>query len=113
MTFWFASDDVLSASDYIIQGGLLVIVFLYPWSLRLKQPGRAFGVPFIACFGWGIWRIVYFDPETENDIPGIGYVIAAFVFSVVAYLLYIIRCAWLRRHQAITPAQSAAGSAIN
>jgi hypothetical protein len=51
----------------------------------------------MAVFAWGVWRIVFFDPATDNDIPGAGYFVLGFMCSMVAYFLYQIRCDFLRR----------------
>jgi hypothetical protein len=65
--------------DYVIQGIIVLLVLVHPWFLRPGQSLRAFGFPFVAIVSWGIWRISYFDPRTENDVPGIGYFVIAFL----------------------------------
>lgn len=89
---------LLSITDYVVQGIIALLVIVHPWFLRLGQGRRAFGVPFVAIFAWGIWRFTYFDPATHNDIPGIGYFVAAFGYGLIALLFFTIRCAiWRRR----------------
>jgi hypothetical protein len=44
--------------------------------------------------------MAYFDPATHNDIPGIGYIVAAFGYGIISYILFGIRCAVLRRRAA-------------
>ena len=41
--------------------------------------------------------MVYFDPATRNDVPGIGYFVTAFAYSFLALLFFAIRSAILRR----------------
>ena len=87
----------LSFSDYAIQGIIALLVLVRPWFLRPGQGFRAFGIPFLAIFAWGFWRLFYFDPATHNDIPGIGYFVVAFPYSLIALLFFAIHCAILRR----------------
>jgi hypothetical protein len=91
---------LLSFADYVVQGLILLLTFVHPWFLRLGQEARAFGFPFVVIFIWGIWRMAYFDPATHNDIPGIGYIVAAFGYGIISYILFGIRCAVLRRRAA-------------
>jgi len=88
---------LLSISDYVVQGIIALLVLVHPWFLRPGQSLRAFGFPFLAIVAWGIWRMVYFDPATHNDIPGLGYFVVAFPYSFIALLFFAIRCAILRR----------------
>jgi hypothetical protein len=87
----------LSITDYLVQGTIALLVLVRPWFLRPGQGRRAFWVPFLAIFVWGIWRVAYFDPATHNDIPGVGYFVVALGYSLVALLFFAIRCAILRR----------------
>ncbi len=41
--------------------------------------------------------MVYFDPTTHNDIPGMGYIAAAFFGGFYALVFYFIRSYRLRR----------------
>ena len=88
---------LLSISDYVLQGIIAVLFLVHPWFLRPGQSRRAFWFPFLTIFAWGIWRMAYFDPATNNDIPGIGYLVVAFAYSSVANLFFAVRCAILRR----------------
>ena len=63
---------LLPIIDYVLQGSIALLVLVHPWFLRPGQSLRAFGYPFLAVCAWGIWRIVCFDPATNNDIPGLG-----------------------------------------
>jgi hypothetical protein len=87
----------ISTADYIIQGIIALLIFVHPWFLRPGQGGRAFGFPFLAICAWGFWRVFDFDPATHNDVPGIGYFVAAVPYSLIALLFFKIRCAILRR----------------
>ena len=84
-------------ADYVIEGVILLLVFVHPWFLPIGRSSRAFGLPFLIILVWGFWRMAYFDPVTENDVPGIGYICAAFGYSIIARALYGIRCVFLRR----------------
>jgi len=88
---------ILSISDYVVQGIIALLVLVHPWFLRPGQSLRAYGFPFLAIFAWGVWRMAYFDPVTHNAIPGIGYFVVAFPYSLIALLFFAIRCAILRR----------------
>jgi hypothetical protein len=88
---------LLSITDFVIQGVIVLLIFVHPWFLRPGQRSRAFCYPFLAIFFWGFWRLFYFDIVTRNDIPGIGYFIVALPYSLIALLFYAIRCAILRR----------------
>ncbi len=88
---------VLSIADYVIQGGIFLLTFVHPWFLPLERGARAFGLPFVAIFVWGIWRVLHFDPTTHNDVPGMGYFVCAFFYGFISFLLYRIRCVFLRR----------------
>jgi hypothetical protein len=88
---------ILSIIDWIFQGIIAFSVFVRPFLLRPRSGGRAIGYPFLIVFLWGTWRMTCYDPATHNDIPGMGYIVAAFGYSVVARGLYAIRCAFLTR----------------
>ena len=90
---------LLSIVDWSFQAVLLLLTFVHPWFLRIGQSSRAFGFPFLLIFVWGIWRMFFFDPTTNNDVPGIGYIVAAFGYGIIAYVLYGIRCVFLRRRE--------------
>ena len=87
----------LSITDIVIQGVIALLIFVHPWFLRPGQRRRAFWYPFVATFLWGFWRVLYFDIVMHNDVPGIGYFVAAFVHGLIALLYFAIRCAILRR----------------
>ena len=89
---------LLSLSDYVLQGIIALLVLVHPWLLRPGQSLRAIAFPFLAVSLWGIWRMRYFDPATHNDIPAIGYFAVPFLCSLIALLLFAIRCAILRRN---------------
>jgi hypothetical protein len=90
---------LISIIDYVMQGVIAMLVLVYPWFLRPGQGRRAFGAPFLAIFAWGIWRIAYFDSVKRNDVPGIGYFVAAFGYGLFALLFFAARCA-IRRWKA-------------
>ena len=83
----------LSVADYVVQGIIALLVLVHHWFLQPGQSLRAFGCPLLAIFAWGIWRMFYFDPATNNDIPGIGYIVVAFLYSFIALVFFAIRCA--------------------
>jgi hypothetical protein len=82
----------LSMADYITQAALIIspAAFLF-FQPRLKF---AFGIPFFLGFVWGLWRMAYFDPLTENDIPGIGYIFVGFELGLAGIVIYGIRKAY-------------------
>src|SRR5205823_4294988 len=86
--------SILCVSDWVIQGMIVLLVFVRPWFLRPGQGFRAFFVPFCVITAWGVWRFAYFDPATHNDIPGIGYFVSI-PYSFLALLFFKIRCAIL------------------
>jgi O-antigen ligase len=78
--------------DFIAQASLILLMFTLPFCTSLQ---RGFGKPlallFAVGFVWGIWRGFYFDPITDNDVPGIGYVIAAVMMGAVSAFIFLIR----------------------
>lgn len=92
---------LLSVIDYLFQGMIALLVIVYPWFVRPAQSSRVFQVPFFTILIWGMWRMFYFDPVTNNDIPGAGYIFAAVVCALMATLLFVIRCAVLHTVNAI------------
>ena len=81
---------MLSMTDFGFQVFFGFVVLVFPWFLSPRSKGRAFGYPFIVIFTWGLWRMAYYDPTTNNDIPGIGYIVVAFVYSFVASFLFAV-----------------------
>ena len=92
----------LSISDYLAQGTIAALVFVYPWFLRTGQAMQAFLFPSVAILAWGFWRLLVFDPRTANDIPGAGYLASAFLYSFLALLMFGIRRALSRRRSRLT-----------
>lgn len=90
----FIFPSAVSPVDYIIQGALIISVFAVPF-LGSKL-GGVFGMPFLFGFIWGVWRLLYFDCLTENDIPGMGYIIVAIELGVIAMIIYGIRAITLK-----------------
>jgi len=91
-----------STADYVIQGLLLLLTVILPLSLRINPGCRAsclssfltFSMPFLLGCVWGFWRMIYYDPATNNRDyagPGIIFVVYAFVLGFVSTLLFSIR----------------------
>ena len=78
----------LSTSDYVLQGTGAFLVLVVPWFLRAGRAWFAFLLPFLFILAWGFWRMAYFDPETNTDVPGMGYIVVDFVYSFLALGLY-------------------------
>jgi hypothetical protein len=75
--------------------GLLLLVLLPPCFTPADcGPAKHFELVFLAGFLWGIWRFAYFDIVTQNDIPGIGYLIVPFFLVAVSLGVLFIRV-WL------------------
>ena len=79
----------LSFADYAIQGLLLGAVFIVPIAGGSKR--TSFAVPCAIGLFWGFWRMAYFDPATQNDIPGIGYFITSILLGLIGLLVYGLR----------------------
>jgi TRAP-type C4-dicarboxylate transport system permease small subunit len=88
---------LISIADWCIQAAFLLLILVHPWFLRAGQSSAAFGRPFFVGIIWGIWRMFYFDPITRNDIPGMGYIAAAFIAGFYALVFYAIRSVILWR----------------
>lgn len=78
----------LPAADYTAQGFLAYLVFIAPWLMGERRGGYVFGLPLVAICLWGVWRMLSFDPAMKNDVPGIGYFVAAGGYSLIALALY-------------------------
>jgi hypothetical protein len=80
--------------DYAAQGGLLLLMLTMPFCTRLQS---GFGKPFAQIYAvgltWGLWRVFYFDPVTQNDIPGVGYLIAPVMMGGISAAIFGIRSA--------------------
>ena len=87
--------QALSITDWVIQGLVAATVLALPFLFPRGSASRAFGYPFMIALAWGIWRFEYFDPTTTNDVPGIGYLIIAFIGPILALCIYSIRWAVL------------------
>ena len=82
----------LSITDFAIQGVFVLSVFVLPFFLRPGSGLRSFGFPFLIIFAWGFWRLAYFDSTTHNDIPGMGYIVCAFGYALIARGIFGMRC---------------------
>lgn len=87
----------VSAVDWMFLGIMGASVLVLPFFLPLGSGKRAFKYPFLIIFVWGIWRMGYFDIATNNDIPGMGYIACAFFYSFLAWGLFAIRGAFVKR----------------
>jgi hypothetical protein len=85
----------LGVCDYIAQAGLLLLMFVLPFCTRPGSGfGRHFALFYTVGFIWGVWRGFYFDPLTQNDIPGIGYLILPLMMGGISALIFVARV-WL------------------
>lgn len=84
----------LSAIDYVIQGLLVCLIFIVPWFVGQGRGYFAFLMPLAAICLWGMWRMFHFDPVMRNDVPGIGYFVAAGVYSFLSWVLFQTGAAW-------------------
>ena len=82
---------VLSVTDYLVQGINALLVFLRPWFLHREKGVHAFGEPFVTVVVLGLWRMLYFDPATKNDVPGSGYFASAIFYASIAWGLFRLR----------------------
>lgn len=87
--------EAVRPCDYVAQAGLLLLMLALPFC---TPPGFGFGRHFalfyLVGFIWGVWRVFYFDPVTQNDIPGIGYLIAPLMMGGISAFIFIFRV-WL------------------
>jgi hypothetical protein len=98
---WFAKEadiaipgrelNQLSVTDYTIQGLEFLFVILFPFSLRRGSGIRAIAYPFALALGWGGWRIFYYDNATENDVPGMAYIVSAIAAAGFSGMIYSVR----------------------
>lgn len=86
----------LSAADYVVQGLLALLIFIVPWFKKEKRGGSVFLISLVAICLWGQWRMFYFDPAMKNDVPGLGYLVAALVYSLIARGLYQV-AQWVKK----------------
>ena len=67
-------------------------MFILPFVADLDLKFRKhFASMFVVAFLWGVWRLVYFDPVTNNDIPGIAYLIQPFMMAGFAGIVFLVR----------------------
>jgi hypothetical protein len=66
--------EAVRPCDYAAQGGLLLLMLTVG-------------------FAWGLWRVFYFDPVTQNDIPGVGYLIAPVMMGGISAAIFGVRSA--------------------
>jgi hypothetical protein len=79
--------------DWAFQGVLAFLTVVYPWFMRPGRKGRLFILLTLTGIVWGIWRMFFFDPLTNNDIPGIGYFVTGPFAWLYALAFYGIRLA--------------------
>jgi hypothetical protein len=70
---------------------MLALPFLTPLGSGV---GKHFAVFYVLGFLWGVWRVAYFDPVTQNDVPGIGYLIVPLVMGGISASVFLMRV-WL------------------
>ena len=90
----------IGACDYLAQSGIVALMTILPF---LNHPESGFRNQLILIWSiglaWGIWRISYFDVVTENDVPGMGYIVSAFMFGAVSAVIFSIRKWMYQRKQ--------------
>ncbi|WP_265593539.1 hypothetical protein [Verrucomicrobium sp. BvORR034] len=99
---------LIEALNWFIQAVLLCLAFVRPWLVKRWHLSDLFGYPMILSVFWCIWRMVIFDPATDNDVPGMGYLAVGFVLGFIAVFLHLLRCAFTRRPVTAPPANSLA-----
>jgi hypothetical protein len=77
----------VSAADLISQAALLLTALAIPFFEHSLV--KVIRLPFTLGVIWGIWRFLYFDIVTHNDIPGIGYFFPPITFGVIASVAYL------------------------
>ena len=91
---------LIGMTDYVLQGLILLCVFVLPFFLSANRGIYAFGCPFLLSMAWGGWRFGCFDPLTANDIPGIAYLMLPFVYAFIARVIYAVVSMVKQRRQA-------------
>lgn len=76
----------LPAADFVIQALLLASAIIVPVFGGTHRSTLV--VPVMAGMIWGLWRMAYFDPTTNNDVLGFGYMITAFQFGLIGLIVY-------------------------
>lgn len=84
--------NAIAYFDYATQFGLILMTLAFPFVApdrwrTLGFIGRVYGVWLL----WGVWRFFFFDIITENDIPGIGYLVAPLLYCPLSVILFFIR----------------------
>jgi len=78
--------------DYISQGSLFLLSFVFPFLAPIHWKAvRILAIVWSCWFVWGFWRLLYFDPITNNDIPGIGYFVAPLIPCLISVSIFGIR----------------------
>jgi hypothetical protein len=87
-----AWQGAVGACDYIAQAGLLLLMFGLPFCTPLQSGfAKQFGLFYVVGFVWGLWRMLYFDNVTSNDIPGVGYLITPAMMGGISALIFLFR----------------------
>lgn len=90
---------IVSTVDWIFQGLMAGSIFVLPFLLPKRSRIPVFGYPFLLMILWGSWRIDYYDMVTSDDIPGMGYIVIAFIYPCVAVAIFSIRRTITNRRQ--------------
>lgn len=90
---------IVSTVDWVFQGLMAGSIFVLPFLLPKRSRIPVFGYPFLLMILWGSWRIDYYDMVTSNDIPGMGYIVSAFIYPCVAVAIFSIRRTIANRRQ--------------
>ena len=94
--FW-RDDESISVCDYIAQIGMFLLIVVGPFITSIQSSyWRMFWLIFGLIFIWGIWRFLYFDALTENDVPGIAYLIMPFGYAVISGVIFELRKLFIR-----------------
>jgi hypothetical protein len=83
----------VSTTDYVIQIVMLFCVFVLPLVQPIVSARIAVNTTFVVTLAWGIWRLVFFDSVTGNDVVGGAYLMQALIFPLIARGVYGARSA--------------------
>ena len=100
-----AAYKAVSVTDWLFQGVIAFSILILPILLPKGAHFRSVGYPFLVIVAWGLWRMAYFDPVMDNDVPGVGYIIAALAYPWIARVIYAVRWA-LKGRQGICTSQT-------
>ena len=77
--------------DWALQGVFVFLTIVYPWFMRRDRLERLLLLLTFTGIVWGAWRMFFFDLITNNDVSGMGYLIAGPFAWFYALAFYGIR----------------------